>query len=92
MVMDPKARSDRWSAFYAEDGGIRDALIKLRQAYFERAADLGVKDTAALQKLSIASKLVEELDRHIQNIIASGSVAAQQDQHLTRIERVGKFW
>jgi len=90
--MDPKHRADRWRAFYEEEGGIRDALELLRRAYFERAAELPVKDTAGLQKLSIASKLVEELDRHVVNIIASGDIAGQQKQHLARIEKVGKFW
>lgn len=91
-MMDPKRRADRWRAFYEEDGGIRDALELLRRAYFERAAELPVRDTAGLQKLSIASKLVEELDRHVLNIIASGDIAGQQKQHLARIEKVGKFW
>lgn len=91
-MMDPKHRADRWRAFYEEEGGIRDALELLRRAYFERAAELPVKDTAGLQKLSIASKLVEELDRHVVNIIASGDIAGQQKQHLARIEKVGKFW
>lgn len=91
-MMDPNHRADRWRAFYEEDGGIRDALELLRRAYFERAAELPVKDTAGLQKLSIASKLVEELDRHVLNIIASGDIAGQQKQHLARVEKVGKFW
>ena len=91
-MMDPRHRADRWRAFYEEEGGIRDALEILRRAYFERAAELPVKDTAGLQKLSIASKLVEELDRHVVNIIASGDIAGQQKQHLARIEKVGKFW
>lgn len=91
-MMDPRHRADRWRAFYEEEGGIRDALELLRRAYFERAAELPVKDTAGLQKLSIASKLVEELDRHVVNIIASGDIAGQQKQHLARIEKVGRFW
>lgn len=92
MVMDPKARSDRWRAFYQEDGGLHDMLTDLRRAYFERAADLGVKDTDALLKLSIASKLVDELDRQISAVISAGDIAAQQDEHLARIRKVGKLF
>lgn len=91
-MMDARHRADRWRAFYEEEGGLRECLTILRRAYFERAAELGVKDTAGLQKLSIASKLVEELDRHAQNIIASGDIAGQQKEHLARIEKVGRFW
>jgi len=91
-MMDVKHRADRWRAFYEEEGGIRDALEVLRRAYFERAADLPVRDTAGLQKLSIASKLVEELERHVLNIIASGDIAAQQNEHLRRVEKTGRFW
>lgn len=91
-MTDLKARSDRWRAFYNEEGGLREGLEGLQRAYFERAAELGVKDTAGLQKLSIASRLVDELDRHIQNIIASGDIAVTQDEHLARIRKVGKFW
>lgn len=91
-MIDPKARSDRWRSFYEEDGGLRDGLESLRRAYFERASELGVKDTAGLQKLSIASKLVEELERHVLNVIASGDLAARQDEHLSRIRKVGKYF
>lgn len=91
-MIDPKHRADRWKAFYEEEGGLREALEGIRRAYFERAADLGVKDVEGLQKLSIASKLVEELDRHVQNIIASGRLAVEQEEHLARIKKVGRRW
>lgn len=91
-MIDPKARSDRWRAFYEEDGGLRDALEGLRRAYFERAAGLGVKDTDGLLKLSIASKIVDELDRHVGAIIGAGDIAAGQDEHLARIRKVGKYF
>lgn len=92
MVMDPKARADRWSAFYNEDGGLRDMLLGLRRTYFERAAELGARDTEGLWKLSIASKLVDELDRQIGAVIGAGDIAAQQDEHLARIRKVGKLF
>jgi hypothetical protein len=90
--MDPKARADRWSAFYNEDGGLRDMLRGLRMAYFERAAGLSARDTEGLWKLSIASKLVDELDRQIGAVIGSGDIAAQQEEHLARIRKVGKLF
>ncbi|MGN7930297.1 hypothetical protein [Sphingopyxis sp. 22461] len=92
MVMDPKARSDRWRAFYQEEGGLHDMLTDLRRAYFERAADLGAKDTDGLWKLSIASKLVDELDRHVGAVIGAGDLAAHEDEHLARIRKVGKLF
>ncbi len=87
--MDPKARSDRWRAFYEEDGGLRDMLLDLRRAYFERAGQLGARDTDGLWKLSIASKLVDELDRQVGAIIGSGDIAARQEEHLARVRKVG---
>ncbi|WP_152682352.1 hypothetical protein [Sphingopyxis sp. C-1] len=91
-MIDPKARSDRWRSFYEEDGGLRDMLLDLRRAYFERAAALGARDTDGLWKLSIASKLVDELDRHVGAVIGAGDIAAQQDEHLARIRKVGKYF
>lgn len=91
-MMDPKARADRWSAFYNEDGGLRHMLLELRRAYFERASHLNAKDTDGLWKLSIASKLVDELDRQVGAIIGAGDIAAQQEEHLARIRKVGKLF
>lgn len=91
-MIDPKARADRWASFYNEDGGLHDMLLDLRRAYFERASHLSAKDTDGLWKLSIASKLVDELDRHIGAVISAGDLAAQQDEHLARIRKVGKLF
>jgi hypothetical protein len=64
MSEDAIHRAARWQAFYEEDGGLREVLAMLRQAYFDRAADLMPNDTAALLKLGMAAKIVEQIDAH----------------------------
>ena len=87
-----KARADRWRAFWNEAGGLKEGLEGLKRAYFERAATLNVKDTDGLMKLSMASKIVEELERHVANIIATGDLIDSQAEHLARIQKVGRRW
>lgn len=89
-MIDPKARADRWSAFYNEPGGLREMIEGLQRAYFERAQSLSVHDRAGLQKLSIASKIVGELDSHVRNIVTTGEIAQQQQEHINRVRKVGK--
>lgn len=92
MSEDPLHRASRWQSFYDEDGGLDDVLSGLRRAYFERAQALGAKDTDGLLKLSIADKIVGELDAHIRFIIDGGQVEKDRKAHVERVRKVGKLY
>jgi hypothetical protein len=81
-------RANRWADFYHEDGGLKDMLDTLRQAYFHRAADLMPNDTSALLKLGMAAKIVDQVDSHIQAIFSAGKVAAAAQDHADRIAKL----
>lgn len=90
MTEDPLHRANRWEAFYNEDGGLDDVLSGLRRAYFERAQSLGARDTDGLLKLSIADKIVGELDAHIRFIIDGGKIEQDRKAHVERVRKVGR--
>lgn len=88
MTDDPVLRAERWQAFYHEDGGLKDVLDTLRQAYFHRASDLMPSDTSALLKLGMASKIVDQVEAHVQAIISAGKVAAAAQDHADKIAKL----
>lgn len=88
MSEDAIHRAARWQAFYEEDGGLRDMLATLRQAYFDRAADLMPNDTAALLKLGMASKIVDQIDAHVTHIVTAGKLEQAAQDHADRIARL----
>lgn len=90
MTEDPLHRANRWEAFYNEEGGLDDVLSGLRRAYFERAQSLGARDTDGLLKLSIADKIVGELDAHIRFIIDGGKIEQDRKAHVERVRKVGR--
>jgi hypothetical protein len=88
MTDDPIQRAGRWHAFYHEDGGLKDVLQTLRQAYFDRAADLMPNDTSALLKLGMAAKIVDQVDAHIRAILDAGKIQMAADDHADRIAKL----
>lgn len=92
MSEDPLHRASRWKAFYEEDGGIREVIADIRAQYFAKASSLGVKDTDALLKLSMADKIAQEIDSYFQGIIAGGTVEAERAEHAKRIAKVGRWY
>lgn len=85
-------RAERWRNFYEEDGGLREVIADMRAQYFEKAAGLGVRDTDALLKLSMADKILREMDSYFQGIIKGGQVAADRAAHAQRIAKVGRWF
>lgn len=81
-------RANRWREFYEEEGGLKDVLGTLRRAYFDRAGELMPGDTAALLKLGMAAKIVEQLDAHIRHIVAAGRLEQAAQDHAERIARL----
>ena len=81
-------RAARWQAFYDEDGGLKEVLAMLRQAYFDRAGELMPNDTAALLKLGMAAKIVEQIDAHVRHILTAGKLEQAAQDHADRIARL----
>ena len=88
MSEDMVHRANRWREFYEEEGGLRDVLDTLRRAYFDRAGDLMPNDTAALLKLGMAARIVEQVDAHIRHLLAAGKMEQAAQDHAERIARL----
>jgi hypothetical protein len=90
MVMseDPIHRANRWTDFYEEAGGLKEVLQTLRQAYFDRAADLMPNDTSALLKLGMAAKIVDQIDGHVLHIMTAGKIEQAAHDHADKIARL----
>jgi hypothetical protein len=88
MSEDDVHRARRWQEFYEEDGGLREVMNTLRQAYFDRAADLMPNDTAQLLKLGMAAKIVDQIEAHVTHIITAGKIQQAAQDHADRIARL----
>jgi len=88
MSEDPIHRAGRWREFYEEEGGLKDVLETLRRAYFERAGELMPGDSAALLKLGMAAKIVEQIDAHIRQILSAGRLEQAAQDHAERIAKL----
>ena len=88
MSEDIVHRANRWREFYEEDGGLRDVLDTLRRAYFDRASELMPNDTAALLKLGMAAKIVDQVDTHIRHILTAGRMEQAAQDHAERIAKL----
>ena len=88
MSEDIVHRANRWREFYEEDDGLRDVLDTLRRAYFDRASELMPNDTAALLKLGMAAKIVEQIDAHVRHILTAGKLEQAAQDHADRIARL----
>jgi len=88
MSEDAIHRANRWREFYDEDGGLKDVLDTLREAYFARAGELMPGDTAALLKLGMAAKIVEQIDTHIRQILSAGRLEQAAQDHAERIAKL----
>lgn len=88
MSEDAIHRGKRWREFYEEEGGLRDVLETLRRAYFDRAGELMPNDTAALLKLGMAARIVEQVDAHIRHIMCAGRLEQAAQDHADRIAKL----
>lgn len=87
-MTDPVARSQRWQLFYNEEGGLRDILEALRQAYKDRMDDVQPWETGKLSALSVASKVTVAIDAEVRSIISAGTVEAVRRDHVRKIEQI----
>lgn len=85
------ARSHRWRAFYEEQGGIRDMFGHVRETYLARLAEIASKEPWATDKivnLSVAQRIVSEVEGLVQAMIADGAVAEANKAHVEKIEKL----
>jgi len=85
MTVDPVVRAQRWREFYEEEGGLRDMLAEIRNAYLLRMADVEPWETGKLAKLAIAHKVSEQVDGFVASIFADGAVELNARHHANRI-------
>ena len=89
-MSDPLIRANRFKLAYEEEGGLRDILVGMRQAYFERAGKLDPTlpletRTAALESLSRASHTVDMVEDHLRAIIDTGKLEEHNQIFAERI-------
>lgn len=82
---DPVARGQRWQNFYGEEGGLQDMIRELRRGYFEKAGHLQPGDIQGLQALSLADRILAEIDGRVRTIIVEGEAAARERAHADKI-------
>ena len=82
---DPVARGNRWMSFYHEEDGLKDMLEAMRRSYFERAGQLKPGDVDGLMALSLADRVLAEIDGQVRAIIVEGEIAASERQRADKI-------
>lgn len=88
MTADPVGRGKQWQLFYDEEGGLRDIFDALSMAYLQRMSDVNPWETEKLIKLSIANKVVREVESQVRAIIDGGKVVSDQRERTKRIEKL----
>ena len=81
---DAIARGQRWGQFYAEEGGLGDMIVKLRQAYFAKVGELKAGELESLQLLATADRLARELDAAVQEVIDTGRIEQKRIDQIAR--------
>lgn len=90
---DPVARGMRWNAFYEEDGGLRDMLADMRDAYLKRMSEIDFGNDKKLEKvaaLAMAARITKEIDAVVRGVISDGQSAKAQREHVQQIESLPK--
>lgn len=82
------ARGQRWEAFYAEEGGLRDMIASLRHDYFAKVGDLKPGDHDGLRALAMADKIAREIDRKVQEVIQTGKLRQAEREHVNKIASI----
>lgn len=87
---DAIARGQRWEAFAEEEGGLYDMFARLKADYFLKVGQLSPGDRDKLLALGMAHKIASEIEREVQQVIASGKIAANNRDHVARVASVGR--
>lgn len=85
-----RARGDRFRLWYEQDG-LRDAFEGLKALYAARVTQLDphAADFAEKAKtLALARKAVEQVEAAVVTVMAEGSVAANEVEHIKKLEAI----
>jgi len=90
MSEDPIHRANRWHSFYHEDGGLKEFLDVRCDAYLAKAGNLLPSQTAELNALGIARKVVEEMRQEMIAIFTAGKIEAAAQDHAHKIAKLSE--
>jgi hypothetical protein len=82
MGGDVLQRSQRWEAFYREQGGLADMLADIRREAFETAQEIDPRDTDKIYYWAMADRNVRKLEQRIRSVIAAGEVEAKRREAM----------
>ncbi|AEI37722.1 MAG: hypothetical protein ABF461_04340 [Zymomonas mobilis subsp. pomaceae] len=88
---DPILRARRWQSFYEEAGGLKDILSDIGTSYIQRMSAIAPWEPEAerkLLRLSMANRIVGQIDNLVQVIIGDGQLADQAQEHARKIENL----
>jgi hypothetical protein len=90
MGADALQRSERWEAFYSEDGGLADMLAAIRLEAFEAAQELDPRDTDKIYYWAMADRNVRKLEQRVRAVIGAGKVEADNRKRLQAVQPIRK--
>jgi len=78
MTADAVQRSERWEAFYAEEGGLADMLADIRKEAFEAAQEIDPRDTDKIYYWAMADRNVRKLEQRVKSVVMHGKLEAER--------------
>ncbi len=82
MGSDVLERSQRWEAFYREDGGLADLLADIRREAFEAAQEIDPRDTDKIYYWAMADRNVRKLEQRVRSVIAAGEIEKKRREAM----------
>lgn len=82
---DKVSRSERWEAFYVEEGGLADMIRSIRTEAFEAAAETPPGDIDTLHYWTTADRTARLLDQKVRGVIHAGKLEISNAQTRERL-------
>lgn len=82
MGTDAVARSQRWEAFYREEGGLADMIALARREAFEAYSDCRPGDVAEKDYLAATDRCWRQIEARVRNVIAAGQLELKRAEQL----------
>lgn len=83
---DPIARAAQWKLFYEQEGGLRDALDKMKAECVSQILSSDPNVPAAITALAIEARAIEKLRVAILGIVATGKAEEVKQERIKQIE------
>lgn len=84
MGDEAQIRAQRWEAFAREKGGLFDMLDGVRSEYLAAMGNTPPGEHARIEALAIGAATAEKLRAEVRNIIATGELAAENDDSVEK--------